>query len=687
MAGVSVYVAFQQQIKTLCLNDFPCGTGSWNRSRFVAHVVKKSKLLKYQGEKEEEQEIGAEEEELRALLEFLSYEHSPWTSRNLSPENRYLRKLSVYSPTPVDENLLCFNLKALRLVDKQISKVDKDLLRFQNIEGLTLSANRITTIDSANLPRKLKILELCTNRISSLKDLCNDPPPELQHLGLSYNKLFFHSEYKYISDNYWPNLISLDLSFNDFVDLMDIVAHIALLPKLKNLILQGNPFAFLPNYRGFVIDSLPNLTALDDVLISSDERHTFKLMSKYEEFNNNVARVTIKIGNVTGIPNPVDPLEELPEFPIIKRNYFVTYEFLEDQQDFTKLNIKDTRKGKRTSQITISSSEISSTTDSYKAQIGLSPEPVVSTKSLPALEFSTVTLPVPGGGVRHLPKYQRDIKSLPTQWQQVQSVIIHQVSKKPWADPIMCHYTLHYSVTDLSALKKLLLKGLIINVIEEKILSWPVELPDFLDASEKEKGKGKDRDSAKGGKNSGKEPKRQGSAKDQKAKGSAKDKKGRDSTKDKKGKDSAKDLKKIPTVFQSDAPTERVLGTYCVDLNSMFTGGPAFKMFCDLGIPEKESKPKPPTPDIKETKKRKNAKKKDEKSSKAGKGSATKPKHKLDKLDLKKGKKKSDSVILEEVPPKHLFVEFKIQFQRWFSTAEAWKGINIKDSTVVFLKL
>ncbi|XP_055511688.1 leucine-rich repeat-containing protein 43-like isoform X2 [Leucoraja erinacea] len=622
--------------------------------------------------------MGAEEEELRALLEYLSYEHSPWTSRNLSPENRYLRKLSVYSPTPVNENLLCFNLKALRLVDKQISKVDKDLLMFENIEGLTLSANRITTIDSANLPRKLKILELCTNKISSLKDLCNDPPPELQHLGLSYNKLFFHSEYKYISDKYWPNLLSLDLSFNDFVDLMDIVAHIALLPKLKNLILQGNPFAFLPNYRGFVIDSLPNLTALDDVLISSDERHGFKLMSKYEEFNNNVARVTIKIGNVTGIPNPVDPLEELPEFPMIKRNYFVTYEFLEELQDFTKLNMKDKRKGKRYSQITTSSSEISSTADSYKAQIGFSPEPVASTKSLPVLEFSTITLPVPGSAVRHLPTFERNIKSLPAQWQQVQNVVIHQVPKKPWADPLMCHYTLHYSVTDLSALKNLLLKGLIINVIEEKILSWPAEPPDFPDASEKGKGKGKGRDSAKGGKNSGKEPKRQGSAKDQKAKDSAKDKKGRDS---------AKDLRKIPTVFQSDAPIERVLGTYCVDLNSMFTGGPTFKMLCDLGIPVKESIPKPPTPDIKETKKIKNAKKKDEKSSKAGKDSATKPKHKLDKSAHKKGKKKSDSVILEEVPPKHLFIDFKIQFQRWFSTAEAWKEINIKDSTVVFLKL
>ncbi|XP_078277580.1 leucine-rich repeat-containing protein 43-like [Rhinoraja longicauda] len=667
MAGVLVSVAFRQQIKILCLNDFPCGTGSWNRSRFSKSKIKNGKLLKYHGEKEEEQEISAEEEEQRALLEYLSSERSPWASKNLSPESQYLRNLSISSPSLVDENLLCSNLKVLRLVDTQISKVDKDLLRFQNLERLTLSANRITTIDSANLPRKLKILELCTNEISSLKDLCHNPPPGLQHLGVSYNRLFLDSEYEYISERYWPNLISLDLSFNDFVDLKDIVAHVALLPKLRNLILQGNPFAFLPHYRGFVIDSLPTLTALDDVLISSDERHIFKLLSKYEEFHNNVTRVTINIGNVTGIPNPIDPLEELPEFPLIKRNYFVTYEFLEELQDFTMLNKWDKTKAKYANQVASSSSDISSTTSSMKSATGLSSKQTHSSKSLPTFDIGNFSLSVPDTGGRVLPLLQSGIKTEQTQWQQVQNVIIHKVPEKPWADPIVCHYTLHFSVMDLSALKNLLLNGITINVIEEKILSWPVESPDFPEVSSKEKGKGKGRDSAKGGKNSGKESKTEGSAKD------------------KKGKDS-KDQKKIPTVFQSDAPIERVLGTYCVDLNSMFTKSPVFKMVCDLGIPEKESKPKPPTPEIKESKKGKNAKKKDEKSSKAEKGSATKPKSKPDKQDSKKGKK-PDSAVSEEVPPKHLLVEFKLQFQRWFSTAEAWKEINIKDSAVIFLKL
>lgn len=72
-----------------------------------------------------------------------------------------------------------------------------------------------------------------------------------------------------------PNLVSLDLSYNNFTNLLSLLPKLLTLKKLRVLVLQGNPFALLPGYRGFTIDSLPKLCALDDVIITPDERHNF----------------------------------------------------------------------------------------------------------------------------------------------------------------------------------------------------------------------------------------------------------------------------------------------------------------------------------------------------------------------------------------------------------------------------
>lgn len=40
-----------------------------------------------------------------------------------------------------------------------------------------------------------------------------------------------------------PNLLSLDLSHNNLSDLLDVIRKLGSLPKLRNLILQGNPLS------------------------------------------------------------------------------------------------------------------------------------------------------------------------------------------------------------------------------------------------------------------------------------------------------------------------------------------------------------------------------------------------------------------------------------------------------------
>ncbi|XP_067911596.1 leucine-rich repeat-containing protein 43-like [Heterodontus francisci] len=595
-----------------------------NSSKYSTKAAKNLKLLKYHGEKVKGEDVN--EEEPKALKEYLSCKQSPWKTEDLSAETQYLRELAITSPSLMNTHFICSYLKSLRIINKQVCEVDKDLLKFQDLEELTLSVNRITTLNSTNLPRKLKVLELCGNEISSLKELCCSPPPKLQHLGLSHNKLSLDSEYEYLSAEFWPNLISLDLSFNDFENLPDIVAKLSLLPNLKNLILQGNPMTLLPNYRGFTIDSLQNLVSLDDVLITPHERHQFKDISKRQDFIVNDSEVTIDIGKVTGIPNPIDPLEELPEFPIVKSNYFVTYKFLGNPNNLNETLKEDNMV---VTQSEKSSGAISIKNDTFSPQAS----------SAVILDYAADTLLI-----------------------DTCQVLNYKTPQKPWGDPIMYNYTKTYLVKELYALKKLLQDGLTVAVIEEKILSWPIETEDNKITEDSMKRKGQD--SAKGGK---------GSAKDKKDQGSAKDKKDKGSAKDKKDKGSAKDKKKPPVSIQSDPPIQKILGSYHIDLYSIVTGNHFFEMVCDLGVPQIDQKAKSPTPDIKETNKGKSAKKKGD-NSKSQKGSGTSTKSKS-KYDMKAKRKNIDAEVSEEVEPKHLFVEFKLQLQQWLTTSDAEQEI------------
>lgn len=77
-----------------------------------------------------------------------------------------------------------------------------------------------------------------------------------------------------------PNLVSLDLSFNDLTDLQGLIASLRTLPHLRVLVLQGNPLALVPYYRGFTIDSLPRLCVLDDITVSPSEKYQFRGLSR-----------------------------------------------------------------------------------------------------------------------------------------------------------------------------------------------------------------------------------------------------------------------------------------------------------------------------------------------------------------------------------------------------------------------
>ncbi|NXP39420.1 LRC43 protein, partial [Leiothrix lutea] len=320
----SVSAAFQEYLQHLGLQDFPCGFGSWNKSRLHARRSPWAEPARL------EEALPPGEETPEALLELLRDQHSPWAlPPDCSPQDRLLREVAALAPELLHGSRVFQAVKSLRILDKGVEEVDEGLLRFQQLEELVLSANNISRVTSAHLPRTLKVLELCCNAVDDLQDLCAQPPPELQHLGLGYNRLRGPSQEKHLTMDFWPNLVSLDLSFNSLTDLLELVSQLSTLQNLHILVLQGNPLALIPTYRGFLVDSLPKLSILDDIHIWPEEREQFHGLAGQPELIRSEARVVVSIGEMKGLPNPeaFQQLEVGSEGPVITYSYCVTYEF------------------------------------------------------------------------------------------------------------------------------------------------------------------------------------------------------------------------------------------------------------------------------------------------------------------------------------------------------------------------
>lgn len=166
---------------------------------------------------------------------------SPWyIEYEWSNEAQEIREKFIKNPKLIDIQNIETYFKSLRLSNRNIRQVDKDLLKFFNLNELILSVNWIENCDSANLPDSLRLLDLSGNQINDLGSLEHRPMIHLEHLGLAYNHL--HDLSEYLSPNNWSSLLSLDLSGNHIVNLKELVIYkLKLLPKLRNLVLYANP--------------------------------------------------------------------------------------------------------------------------------------------------------------------------------------------------------------------------------------------------------------------------------------------------------------------------------------------------------------------------------------------------------------------------------------------------------------
>lgn len=405
-------------------------------------------------------DYGAQYDHSETLREYVTAKHSPWTfDYSWSDEAKALRELAVQSPDSVNNDFIYKHFRTLRILNRGITDIDKKLLLFENLVELTLSANNLKHVHSQYLPRSLRVLELCANEISDLFSLCLEAPA-LVHLGLGYNRLTYIDDF--LSGEHWPQLLSLDLGYNNLTDLVEAIRKLQTLPKLNNLILKGNPLALSPAYRGYVIDKLKAVTILDDVIIEAQERHEFRGMHKVPDNVLNLATVTLEAMSIKNIPMPHELRnpEDQPEYPVITRNYFVEFHYLADAFA-NDANFQDTGDdadlGNADSE-TIASSQGELALHSRSGDRSTVPTP-----------HSSLSKPEDGISEMASPRQRQARKA-------AKGVI--RTAKGTWSESIDLGWQESVTRDDLLALRDFLQSSMVVDVIEETILSYPKDDPD-----------------------------------------------------------------------------------------------------------------------------------------------------------------------------------------------------------------
>lgn len=131
-----------------------------------------------------------------------------------------------------------------------------------NLFTLNLSENKIHKI--CNLPQSLNVLYAFGNEIDQFEGNFQ----HLIHLGIGVNICTTKCLEHIIQ--IFPNLLSLDISYNKLENLQSVLELLKSLP-LRSLNLMGNPCCYIPFYTTRILKELPNLEFLDDVRYLEDD--------------------------------------------------------------------------------------------------------------------------------------------------------------------------------------------------------------------------------------------------------------------------------------------------------------------------------------------------------------------------------------------------------------------------------
>ncbi|KAF0687568.1 Aste57867_20687 [Aphanomyces stellatus] len=174
-----------------------------------------------------------------------------------------LPEIILADATTFDRPVLYKQLHNLRLTKLAIAHIDAAFGSLcANLERIDVSDNALTRLE--HLPPSVIEVDAYKNVLAAvhLPDV-----PQLVHLGLGLNCFIAVPTVSHPAA-----LLSLDLSFNQLVDLNDTVAALGLFVNLRHLFLQANPLVLARGYRHAILSRHPNLYVLDDIAVTDKEK-------------------------------------------------------------------------------------------------------------------------------------------------------------------------------------------------------------------------------------------------------------------------------------------------------------------------------------------------------------------------------------------------------------------------------
>lgn len=126
------------------------------------------------------------------------------------------------------------------------------------------------------MPANLKELHVASNKIFTFA--ANLKVESLVHLGLS-NNLIGDSELSKICKSF-PNLFSIDLSYNQICSIETVVDNLTQLQKIRLIDLKCNPVVLSKNYRQIIKQKFTNLVRLDGTVAFSEVEVALKKKKK-----------------------------------------------------------------------------------------------------------------------------------------------------------------------------------------------------------------------------------------------------------------------------------------------------------------------------------------------------------------------------------------------------------------------
>eukprot|EP00933_Yihiella_yeosuensis_P031036 TRINITY_DN24592_c1_g1_i2.p1 TRINITY_DN24592_c1_g1~~TRINITY_DN24592_c1_g1_i2.p1 ORF type:complete len:726 (+),score=192.18 TRINITY_DN24592_c1_g1_i2:251-2428(+) len=188
---------------------------------------------------------------------------SKW-SDNAEELANFIQKLGPRNPNLCSEVFLKPFFSDLKLQGLNIWTIGEDVIKFSKLTSLDLSENSLTEIDQ--LPPSLRFFKVYNNQISRIS---SRPLPSLCFLGIGNNPLGKQGLGDVV--RCFPNLLSLDLSHTEVVSLDDSIEKMKALKSLRQLCFLASPVCLVPFYRLALLRALPQIQALDSILITDEE--------------------------------------------------------------------------------------------------------------------------------------------------------------------------------------------------------------------------------------------------------------------------------------------------------------------------------------------------------------------------------------------------------------------------------